>query len=274
VLGGKISSNGGHIIIEIGICWGTSSNPTINSSKKIVKAGLGNFTAEITGLNPGTTYYVRAFVTTPIETVYANQQSFTTLSAPVLKTSGITSITNTSATSGGIISNSGGAIVTDRGVCWSTVPGPTINLPTKSRNGNGNGSFTSLLSNLIPGSTYFVRAYATNNVGTSYGDQLSFVTQNIPSVSTNSVTSITSTSAISGGNVINDGGSAVTSRGVCWNTAVNPTITNSRTLNGSGIGAFSSTMTGLTPRTTYYVRAYSTNSWGTSYGSNFTFRTN
>jgi hypothetical protein len=272
--GGLISSNGGQVIIERGICWSTSTGPTINNSKTIDPGGIGNFSCNIIGLISGTTYYVRAFVTTTTGTFYANQLSFTTLSLPTLTTSGISSITNLSATSGGNITNSGGSNITARGVCWSTNPGPSISLPTKTVNGTGNGSYTSLLSGLTPGAIYYVRAYATNIIGTSYGGELAFTTKNIPSISTNSITSITSSSAICGGNVFSDGGSTVTSRGICWSTTVNPTIVNSSTINGSGSGPFSSTMTGLFRLTTYYVRAYATNSWGTAYGSNVSFRTN
>ncbi|HQV61152.1 MAG TPA: hypothetical protein PLG08_10270 [Chitinophagaceae bacterium] len=272
--GGLISSNGGHVIIERGICWSTNTSPTISNSKVISNGGVGNFSCDINGLITGTNYYVRAFVTTTTGTVYANQLSFTTLSTPTMTTSGISSITNSSATSGGNITNSGGSNITARGVCWSTTPGPTISLSTKTVNGTGNGSYTSLLSGLAPGTMYFVRAYATNIVGTSYGGELSFTTQNIPSVTTNSVTSITSSSAICGGNVVSNGGATVTARGICWSTTVNPTIANSRTINGSGSGPFSSAMTGLLSGRTYYVRAYATNSWGTAYGSNIAFTTN
>lgn len=272
--GGQLSSNGGHVIIERGICWSTSPSPTINSSKVISNGGVGNFSCDIIGLISGNTYYARAFVTTSDGTVYANQVSFTTLSMPSLTTSAISSITSSTAISGGNITNSGGSNITARGVCWSTSPNPNISLSTKTTNGTGIGSFTSTMSGLTPGTMYFVRAYATNGIGTSYGGELSFTTQNVPSVTTNAVTSITNTSAICGGNVVSAGGSTVTSRGVCWNTTGNPTIANSRTINGSGTGTFNSTMTGLSAGTIYYVRAYATNSWGTSYGSNVSFRTN
>jgi len=87
-----------------------------------------------------------------------------------------------------------------------------------------------------------------------------------PTVTTSNISSITPYSAFSGGNVISDGGASVTARGVCWNTLPNPTTGNSKTINGSGIGSFTSEITGLAPNTTYYVRAYATNSYGTSYG--------
>jgi uncharacterized protein (TIGR02145 family) len=94
-----------------------------------------------------------------------------------------------------------------------------------------------------------------------------------PVVTTTSVTGITQTAATSGGNVTFDGGGAVTGRGVCWSTTVNPTISNSKTTDGSGTGTFTSSLTGLTKGTLYYVRAYATNSIGTAYGAELSFTT-
>ncbi len=98
-------------------------------------------------------------------------------------------------------------------------------------------------------------------------------TNTTPTVTTASVISITQTTATSGGNVTSDGGTTVTARGVCWNTSPNPTTANSKTTDGSGTGAFVSSLTGLTPGTPYYVRAYATNSVGTAYGNEVSFTT-
>jgi len=92
-------------------------------------------------------------------------------------------------------------------------------------------------------------------------------------VTTNSITAITQTTAISGGNVTSDGGATVTARGVCWSTSQNPTTANSKTTYGSGTGIFTSDLTGLTANTLYYVRAYAINSVGTAYGDQVTFTT-
>jgi M6 family metalloprotease-like protein len=89
--------------------------------------------------------------------------------------------------------------------------------------------------------------------------------------STTAITAITSATAASGGTISSDGGAAVTSRGVCWNTSQNPTTSNSITSDGTGTGSFSSSLTGLTAGTLYYVRAYATNSAGTSYGNQVSF---
>lgn len=94
-----------------------------------------------------------------------------------------------------------------------------------------------------------------------------------PTVTTAAVTSITVDSAEGGGEVTSDGGAEVTARGVCWGTSENPTIDDSYTTDGTGTGSFSSSLTGLTPNTVYYVRAYATNSAGTAYGNEETFET-
>jgi uncharacterized protein (TIGR02145 family) len=99
---------------------------------------------------------------------------------PSLSTTAVSTITGTTAISGGTISSDGGSVVTARGVCWSTVPGPTVALATKTSNGSGTGSFISNITGLSINTTYYVRAYATNGVGTAYGNEISFTTLNLP----------------------------------------------------------------------------------------------
>jgi len=96
----------------------------------------------------------------------------------------------------------------------------------------------------------------------------------ISTVSTQSITSITQLTATSGGIIASEGGATVTSRGVCWSTSPTPTINDNKTTDGTGAGSFTSSITGLTANTTYYVRAYATNSTGTGYGSALSFTTN
>ena len=106
-----------------------------------------------------------------------------------------------------------------------------------------------------------------------YIDNVSLKSGNTPAVTTTPVSAITSTTAISGGNIIADGGTPVTARGVCWSTTANPTVADSKTSDGTGTGAFISNITGLTAGTTYHVRAYAINSAETGYGDDLTFTT-
>ena len=95
----------------------------------------------------------------------------------------------------------------------------------------------------------------------------------LPTIATISISNINQSSATSGGNISSDGGATVTARGVCWSTSQNPTIDNSKTTNGTGVGIYSSSISGLTLLTTYYVRAYASNSVGTAYGNQLSFTT-
>ena len=94
-----------------------------------------------------------------------------------------------------------------------------------------------------------------------------------PTITTKAIVSLSSTSLQSGGEISSQGGSAVTARGVCWATTENPTVSNSKTVDGTGTGSFSSTITGLLPNTLYYIRAYATNSYGTAYGNQVSLTT-
>jgi hypothetical protein len=193
-------------------------------------------------------------------------------SLPVVMTFETTGISATTAISGGKVLFNGSVPITSVGVCWNREGNPNI-IDAKTIDGNGAGTFTSFIDGLQEATSYYVRAYAINSVGIGYGSQEYFTTSTIPTVETSEVGDITATSAISGGNVIFCGGASVTSRGVCWSTEENPTISNSRTNDGKNIGFFTSVLIGLLPATVYYARAYATNSIGTGYGIQVTFKT-
>ena len=92
-------------------------------------------------------------------------------------------------------------------------------------------------------------------------------TAQVPVLTTTAVSNITFATATCGGNISSNGGAPVTARGVCWSTGQTPTVSDSKTADGTGTGSFTSNITGLTAVTPYYVRAYATNSAGTGYGS-------
>ncbi len=189
-------------------------------------------------------------------------------------TTSISDISFTTAKSGGTVVNDGGASVTARGVCWSTNASPTIN-DNKTSDGAGAGSFTSSITSLTPNTSYFARAYATNENGTAYGISFSFTTTAAtkPELTTSSIGIVSGSSVISGGNITSDGGVTITSRGVCWSTSPNPTVSDSKTTDGAGTGNFTSNVAGLTLGTKYYIRAYAINSIATAYGNEINFTT-
>ena len=165
--------------------------------------------------------------------------------------------------------------ITYRGVCWSESNNPTTS-DDCIQEGSGDGSFTTTITGLSSGTQYYIRTYATNNAGTAYSTEKALTTeegQSLATITTSEITSVTSNSAQSGGNVTNDGGSNVTARGLCWSTSQNPGLNDSCISAGSGVGEFTSNISGLFPNRSYYVRAYATNETGTSYGNQRNFLT-
>ncbi len=193
------------------------------------------------------------------------------VNTPTVITTIVSNFGNTSAIGGGEVVDDGGAAVTSRGICWSTSPNPTTE-DKKVTNGSGFGIYESSMTELSANTTYYVRSWATSLTGTGYGNEVTFTTlEGLPTLTTLAVLKSKNSNAISGGNVLNDGGIEVTSRGVCWSTSANPTILDQKTIDGSGMGAFQSSLTDLAANTTYYVRAWATNSYGTNYGNEVVF---
>lgn len=185
---------------------------------------------------------------------------------PTVLTGEVSDVLATTARAVGNVIASGKSSVVSRGLCWSKLQYPTLNNAYVVC-GSGEGPFASLMENLEVGTTYYVRAFAINGVGTAYGEQHLFTTlDGLPSVQTASITLMGSAAAQCGGVVTTDGGFSVTARGVCWSLSPEPSVSNLHTTDGSGLGSFVSTLSGLYPSSTYYVRAYATNVNGTVYG--------
>ncbi|MBU6158436.1 MAG: fibronectin type III domain-containing protein [Bacteroidetes bacterium] len=176
---------------QVDLSW-TDKSTNEDGFKIQRKTGTGNFTDITTvgkdvtnysdnGLTPNTTYTYRLYATNSAGASlgYTDEVTVTTFGAAVLTTNAITNISNTSAKSGGAISSDGGSPITARGIVWSTTPNPTIALTTKTSDGTGTGAFASNLTELVANTTYYVRAYATNGAGTSYGNEVSFKTLNV-----------------------------------------------------------------------------------------------
>ncbi|MDA3893893.1 MAG: fibrobacter succinogenes major paralogous domain-containing protein [Salinivirgaceae bacterium] len=265
----------GEGIIDHGVYYHTEPNAQNGLKVSLNKStGVGGFTTIVEGLQAGITYYTRTFGFDGTTYVYGEEKQFTALDGiATITTDGVENITAVSAICSGAISESFGNVV-ERGICYSISSNPTL-VDLKIKQGSGTGEFTCSISELTINTTYYVRAYATNSGSTVYGNQQTFTTQDgFPVLTTKAVTGITTTTATSGGNITSDGGYAITVRGISWGTSSNPTIADNKNVDGSGTGNFRSSLTGLTENTTYYVRAFATNSIGTKYGQQESFVTN
>jgi len=279
-LGGNITNAGTPEYSERGVVFYTEQSPTTEHNKTVIVEGpvTGNFSTEVYDLMPNTQYYVRAYAINTAGTAYGNERSFTTSgSKPALTTLEATNISVTGATLGGNIIDTGTPPYTEKGVCYSTSENPTIDHNKTPALGTGTGNFDISVSTLSPKTTYYVRAYAINAEGLAYGEQVSFTTQGIlPTLTTNDVTDITTTTAILGGNITNVGITPYTERGAVYATTQNPTVTDMKIEaagTGSETGNFTVEASGLSPNTTYYVRAYAINSEGPVYGAQVSFTT-
>ena len=411
--GGNVTADGGYSVIARGVCWSTSPNPVFNDSHISNGDGLGAFTCQLANLSEGTTYYVRAYAVNSVGTAYGNQVSFTTTTntdgqpcpgaATVTDYDGnvyntvqigdqcwtrenlrVTHYSDgTPIPAGGnnysytdpyyYDYSSSGIPLSERGYLYnwpaamhsaassSAVPsgvqgvcplgwhmpsdaewtqltnyvGSVSEYQCSGSSGNiakalasttgwntstyscavGNDQSVNNASGFgtVPagqwGGGFSTAGYGANfwsstedigygaycrvlgcdnaDVYRGYNGELNGVSvrclrdstggggssASLPTVTTGTVSNIAATSATCGGNVTSDGGATVSARGVCWSTSQNPTVSGSHTTDGSGTGSFTSNITGLTANTTYYVRAYATNSAGTAYGAEVSFTT-
>lgn len=266
-------------VMARGFIWAYGGTPTMTNKNGIYGAGAGSgsFSMSNQTVSCGAAHcYTRAYQTTDGATytysgVIDGGATRACNALPSLTTTTITDITNSGATGGGNITSAGyPATVTARGVCWAVSQNPTTS-NSKTTNGSGTGSFTSTITGLADGTTYYVRAYATNSYGTGYGAQVSFTTTSRPQLTTTAVSNITKTTAQSGGNVTSAGGGTVTDRGICWSTSQNPTTLSNHISVSGTTGSFIAVLTGISEGFQYYVRAFATNSVGTNYGAQQTF---
>lgn len=173
--GGNITATGGGDVTARGLCWSDHQNPVVIDSNTTDGTGTGQFQSQLSGLVPGT-YYARAYATNSAGTGYGNMLTFSTeKTLPVLTTKAITDISAMGAVSGGNITTAGGGTISGRGICWSESPNPTI-ANEKTTSTATASSFSAAIAKATPGTTYYLKAYATNEVGTGYGDQKTLTT--------------------------------------------------------------------------------------------------
>ncbi|MES2429824.1 MAG: fibrobacter succinogenes major paralogous domain-containing protein [Bacteroidota bacterium] len=283
---GNVTANNGTPVTARGFVWSESPDPHLNGDTIIASlgSGTGAFSNFITGLYPLKTYYIRAFATNSSGTRYSNEVVITT-GKPIfyLTTGAVSSITSNSAVCGAFMD---GFIcvnaVAAAGIVWDKYPNPTIQLATKTNDSIvatfSSSTFMGTMTNLSPNTTYYARAYILSILGDTiyghYAKTFKTLTNNTAILTTTAAFNITNITASCGGNISSDGGGFVTSRGVAWSTNPLPNIElNNKTITGSGIGAFTSNITGLVQNTKYYIRAYAINDGGTHYGNQDSFVT-
>ena len=283
-VGGEIIYNGGSFITEKGICWSTLIFPTKTSipSPNFIICGTGDstFKATIKNLIAGQTYHVRAYAINVKGISYGNDQVFQTTQpdVPVVVAYPISNITKFSANSGSIITSNSGSPVTETGIVWATSPMPDIFSIYKNVSFSPNISNPLTLTYLNPNTQYYVRAYAKNNIGIAYSNQLVFTTlpPTLPIVNTLTNKTITSSNAILNINVSSDGGDLIQSKGIVIGNNSNFDLSNYLLISTNSLpdtGNFSFQFSNLSPGTLFYYRSFATNSVGTSYGAIYSFTT-
>ena len=264
-------------VTEKGVCFSTQPGPTVANKVVVYMAptATASFNVKIGGLNFATKYYARAYAVTHNGTIYGEEVNFTTLPvAPTVTTDFASVVTGNSATSGGMVTVTGGAAVTDQGIVYSLTANPTTATGTKISCGTTAGHFVAAITGLKGNKTYYIRAYATNSVGTAYGPQVSFATLiDLATVNTYAATLVDKTIATFNGEVTYDGGGTVSENGFVYGLNANPTVTDTKVAVGTGMGIITYNATGLAKNTTFHVRAYAINTVGTVYGADMSFKT-
>lgn len=271
VINANLNSIGKENVLFRGICIAMETNPTINNIKYEEQGNvLGQYVGKFENLQHKTKYYARPYIITSSKTIYGSEMTFTTMtiSVPTLTTTSVSSITQNSAIINAKIENDGSGKILSKGFYYSkTNTKPWVK--DQKIESTGNFEFSGSITELEQNTTYYVRAFASNLAGVSFGQVLSFTTTSfvLPTVTTSDASSILETSAIVGGIVVNEGNSPVTQRGVCYDGFNSPpTITSNHTKDGVGIGSFTTSLTNLQPFKTYYVRAYAKSAAGIAYG--------
>lgn len=278
----KIVSDGGEPITECGVCWNDYGAPSVNDSCQVYQGGAtSDYYCLLTGLPASTTLYAKAYAINASGVGYGQVVSFQTgseMTAPVVSTLAIDSIGPYYATCVGRIVSTGGGLLTECGVCWSFLSEPTLSGSHVVVENGSVGDFRAPMRGLTPTTKYYVRAYAVNSMGVSYGEMLEFETfsdqiQGLK-VTTMEVTDVTATSAVAHGSVTDDTGEVILERGICLSESPYPSISDLCFPVGSGVGTIEVTLDSLVHTRDYYVRAYAkTSGQGVVYGENAFFRT-
>ncbi len=278
-LNATITNGGTSNVTERGFQYGptTSYGQTLTQTAG-APYSTGTFTGSISSLTCGTTYHFRSYATNTTGTSYGEDVSFTANAcrAPSMSTQAATSVTETTATLNGTITDTGSSSVTERGFEY----GPTTSYGQTVAQTAGapysTGTFTGSISSLTCGTTYHFRSYSINSTGTAYGTDVSLATTACqpPAATTQAATSVTVSGGILNGSITDLGSNNVSSRGFQYG----PTTSYGQTLTQTSgtpysTGSFAGAISSLSCGTTYYFRAFATNTTGTGHGAGQSFTT-
>ncbi len=279
ISGGVVTDDGGQTILSYGVCWGTSSNPVLGVENYTIDgSGKASFVSTITKLKHKTTYYVRAYAKHSGGITYGNEYSFFTpplisSTIPIIFTYPLSNLDTNNRTLrlNAELIHKGGSEVTEKGFVWNLKGGPSISDSKIISSSTSDVFSESFLFEM--NTSYFIKSYAINSYGVSYGEEVICKVDKVkPRVLTQEIIEIDSNYAICSSTVTYSGGTEIIDRGICWATFSNPTISDFKSSDGTGLGAYTSTMTNLVPNTLYYCRSFATNSEGTTYGKEISFR--
>ncbi len=275
IFNGNILEEGDPAYTEKGFVYGIVPNPTIDDTRKEVSGnGTGKYSANISGLEEGKEYHIRAYATNANGTAYGEDKKVDmTATMPEVQTKASTNrnIANGTVTFNGTITKIGDLPYTERGFVYADVHNPTLDDTKVPVSGNGTGDFSANVSDMQEGKIYYIRAYVTNSKGTVYGEEVSVDFNAImPIVETKSPTNINRANgtATFNGTITEIGDLPYTERGFVYAEVHNPTIENDTKIVsvGNGLGVYTSNATKLVLGKVYYVRAYVINRKGTIYG--------
>lgn len=244
--------------------------------KVSVFGDIGEYTAQLNGLNPNKKYTYCAYTINPMGTYYGEVKSFTTnVDMPAVTSAVVSAITSTTAKFSSSVKSHGGETVTEVGFYYSTEPSVDPETALKVNQPYSQDAFSIDVEKLDVYTKYYVMAYATNSAGTTYSDVATFTTDSsYPTVQTVGATDINSQGATLSGSVLSDNGASITERGFVYMQGTGTPTTDSYKLKVSGkTGEYTGSLSGLEPNKKYSFRAYAVNSKGTAYGEVMSFST-
>ncbi|MCQ2959734.1 MAG: hypothetical protein MJ198_06035 [Bacteroidales bacterium] len=280
VAGGKFDK-GIATVSKMGVCWSTTSNPTIADSVAYAEVGSAEFTCVMAGLLDNQKYYVRAFAANNSSVIYGEEISFTTAKKIAISTVSAKDVLGNCAMAGGSIKSEGDTSIKMKGLCWSTKTNPTITDSIVYNENDAKEDFMLWMRNLTPNTKYYFKAFVVNAAGVAYGEEKSFTTLDNPvlkQTETGAVDFVEDVYTIPCTGSILEAvpGLQITGCGFCWGKSHNPTVESSQRIDIDPVqeGDFSASITVENEEgVVYYVRAYVISDNGTAYAEETTFST-